>query len=143
MTPCLDSACSFSLCSISMPLVLIKLIKYIIHSRLLFQPCTVKDQPSRHYSSSILTLIWINNIQRRYHDMISILGLVYQVMIGNYIVGWFIQKLCQNWGTPWSIMDINVMIILQGHICWLYFHNTYAALSNQIIASLDENIWSS
>ena len=37
-------------------------------------------------------------------------------------------------------MDINVMIILQGHICWLYFHNTYAALSNQIIASLDENI---
>ena len=61
------SACSFSLCSISIPLVLIKLIKYIIHSRLLFQPCTVKDQPSRHYSSSILTLIWINNIQRRYH----------------------------------------------------------------------------
>ena len=56
--------------SIPLALVVIKLIKYItlfIHSRLLFYPCTVKDRPSVHYSSSILTLIQINNIQRRYN----------------------------------------------------------------------------
>ena len=62
---CLVSPGLGLLYALSIPLVVIKLIKYItlfIHSRLLFYPCTVKDRPSVHYSSSILTLIQINNI---------------------------------------------------------------------------------